>query len=267
MSKPWEKTFIVAFIVLLITFSILPVGPAEGYPQPGNGLPGIVDGGKINISVEASHSNELNANSIDRNNMIDVEASEGITYYAIVVITILVILTLIFWMVSYVEGADLNMAKFAGNLKIKIARILELLAGKLKTEDIVESETVEFIPTGSITSWDGATTLSGSGKYKPWSIEQENLVKIKKKDVMTINIKLPPPETEYKFEETEEVETFEWVTNQGSTEQIKVDKRTLSKISHPKIFICSLCDRTFVSIEPNARCPWCGGKAIFLQDM
>jgi len=69
------------------------------------------------------------------------------------------------------------------------------------------------------------------------------------------------------IEEGPEMETFEWVTVKGETGSINVDKRTLSKISHPKMYICSLCDRNFVSVDESARCPWCGGKAIFIQDM
>ena len=110
--------------------------------------------------------------------------------------------------------------------------------------------------------------MNGSGKYKPWLIDEENLQKYgKKRDVFTVQIILPPEEPEEPIEVEPEMETFEWLTMQGKTQQIKVDKQTLSKLSHPKIYICSLCDRTFVSIELDAKCPWCSGKAIFLQGM
>ena len=124
-----------------------------------------------------------------------------------------------------------------------------------------------FIPTGSITSWEGEPTMNGSGKFAPWSIEEENIQRTRKKDIITVVIKIPPPEPEIVIEDEEEMESFEWVTSKGKKEEIKVDKGTLTKLSHPKIYICSLCDRNFVSIDINAKCPWCTGKAIFLQEI
>ena len=119
----------------------------------------------------------------------------------------------------------------------------------------------------SIYTWDGDVKLSGSGRYHPWNMEDENTLREKNPDVMTIRIKIPIPEVALVDEDVPEMETFEWVTAKGKKEQIQVDKRTLTKLSHPKMFICKNCDRNFVSVEPGADCPWCAGTSLFLEDL
>ncbi|MCK4613709.1 MAG: hypothetical protein KAU14_02810, partial [Thermoplasmata archaeon] len=224
--------------------------------------------GKINISVKVYEPDEPNAIEKGLNTEPDVGENQRGYYYAIVLLSVLVILALIWWMAGNIEGADEIMARFTRNLRIKLADFLETWARRLK---IGVSEAVEkgipFIPTGTITSWDGQPTIGGSGRYKPWSIEEENILKEGKKDIITVEIKIPPPEPEGIMEDTADIETFEWVTARGEKERIMVDKETLSKLRHPKMYICSLCDRTFVSINPKAKCPWCNKNAIFLQEM
>jgi len=226
--------------------------------------------GKINISVKVSHSDELNATENSLISRVHVGDNQRGYYYLIIVIAVLVISALIWWMTGRIEGADEDMVKITRNLRIKLANIFDSWARKLRVKDAdMYEETHSFIPVGDIYSWDGEPTLSGSGKCHPWMIENENnlIEHKKKKDIITLQIKVPPPEVEMVIDEGPEMETFEWVTSRGRKESIQVDKRTLIKISHPKMYICSLCDRNFVSVEGKAKCPWCTGKAIFLQDM
>jgi len=242
------------------------LGPGEEHDFRIQWIPGHK--GKINISVEVSHSDELNASENDLTASIQVGENQGGYYYLVVLLTILVISTLVWWMVGSIEGADDDMAEIGRNLRMKLAKVLEGWSRWLSVEPAEFPDDIsEFIPSGDIYAWDGQPTLSGTGKYHPWTIEDENLIREKKRDIITVKIHMPNPETEMVIEEEAELETFEWVTVKGDTESIKVDKRTLTKISHPKMYICSLCDRNFVSVDESARCPWCGGKAIFIQDM
>ncbi len=224
--------------------------------------------GKVNISVKVYDPEELNVS--EKGPAIECHVGEDQSgyYYLIVIITIIVIFLMIWWMAANIEGADEIMADFARNLKNRLADILESLAGKLRVEDLQEEPEIQIsVPSGTITMWDGQQTLNGSGKYLPWSIIEENIRKSKRQDVMTVEIEIPAPDVEFPVDDGSGMETFEWITNHGEKQQIKVDRRTLSQISHPKVYICSLCDRNFVSIDPRANCPWCNGKAIFLQDM
>ena len=223
--------------------------------------------GKINISVEVSVPNELNVTENSLFTWIDVGEDQRGYYYLSVLLTVLMISALIWWMAGNIEGADEDMAEFSRKTKKWLSGLFESWAKKLSTEENESYEDSPIpIPAGDIYSWDGEVTMSGSGKCNPWSLEDENLLKERKKDVMTVQIKIPLPEPEI-VEEIPEMEVFEWITSKGEKESIQVDKRTITKISHPKMYICSLCDRNFVSAAKAAKCPWCSGKAYFIQDM
>lgn len=122
------------------------------------------------------------------------------------------------------------------------------------------------IPAGNIYSWDGEPALNGTGTFSQWSIQDENIIRTRKMDVMTIRIRIPPPDPVI-VDVLPEMETFEWMTAHGKKESIRVDKRTLSMISHPKMFNCSQCNRHFVGVEQTARCPWCSGRAQYVQEL
>ena len=223
--------------------------------------------GKINISVEVTDHNESNVSENSLATIVNVGADQRGYYYLCVVLTVLVLSALIWWMAGNIEGADEDMAEFSRKIKMKLAALFGSWSRRLSSgEDGALDTRYPFIPGGDLYSWDGEPALSGSGKYAPWSIEDENLLRARKKDVITVQIKIPLPEPEV-VEEGPEMEVFEWMTERGQKESIKVDKRTLNKIRHPKMFICSLCDRNFVSVDTSVKCPWCGGKAYFLQDM
>jgi hypothetical protein len=161
------------------------------------------------------------------------------------------------------------MATFSRRIRGGLANLFGGWARRLTPDEDIDLRTTQpFVPNGSIYSWDGESTMSGSGKFAPWSIADENLLRGKRKDIITVEIKIPLPEPEIvEVEDGPEVEVFEWRTERGNRESIKVDKVTLTKIRHPKMFICSLCDRNFVSVDRSVKCPWCAGKAYFLQDM
>lgn len=223
--------------------------------------------GKINISVKVSDPNELNDSENSLSTIIDVGEEQRGYYYVSILLTVLVLLALIRWMAGNIEGANKDMAEFSRNLKRWLSGLFETWASKLTDEDERDlADSSNFIPSGDIYSWDGESALTGTGKFTPWTIEDENILREKKTDVMTIQIKIPLPEPEI-IEDIPEMETFEWVTAHGQKETIQVDKRTIMKISHPKMFICSLCDKNFVSVNQAAKCPWCSGKAYFIQDV
>lgn len=225
--------------------------------------------GKVNISVRVIDSNELNESQNSLSAMIDVGEEQRGYFYVSILLTVLIILGLILWMAGNIEGANKDMAEFSRNMKKWLSGLFESWSQKLtveEDEDMGSNDGPLVIPSGEIYSWDGESALSGSGKFTPWSMEDENLIRIRKSDVMEVKIKIPLPEPEI-IDDVPEMETFEWMSALGKKETIKVDKRTISKISHPKMFICALCDRNFVSVEPAAKCPWCSGKAYFLQDM
>ena len=225
--------------------------------------------GKINISVKVYDPDEPDPTASGPE--IGIEASENQRgyYYGIVLLSILAMAAMVWWIGRNIEGADEVMAEFTKKLRIKFADFLESIAVRLKTQtaEYVGAEPLsDVIPTGDITAWQGPS-LSGTGRFEPWSIDDTiRAGRGRKKDVITVTIKVPPPEPEVVIEEPE-TETFEWVTTKGEKQKLKVDKKTLEKFTHPRLFICSRCDHSFVSTDRNAKCPWCGGNAILLKDL